>query len=133
MSTHITSDLGEAMYLARWRNHAPKLTSVDIVPGEGTANRLLLTFEGPDVFMDHYDYVEGKCGELDPDPTALSRLFKEILALVRARKKARIAAATSAHASTKLSTGASTELSTGASTKLSTGASTKLSTGGGSV
>jgi hypothetical protein len=95
-NTCITSDLGEAMYLVRWRNQAPKLTSVDIVPGEGTANRLLLTFEGSNVFMDHYDYIEGKCGELDPDHTTLSRLFKEILAIVRAKKKARIEAATSA-------------------------------------
>jgi hypothetical protein len=91
--TCITSDLGEAMYLVRWRNHAPRLTSVDIVPGEGTANRLLLTFEGPGVFMDHYDYIDGKCGELDPDPTTLSRLFKEILALVRAKKAAAKASA----------------------------------------
>ena len=104
-NTCITSDLGEAMYLVRWRHRAPKLTDVDIVPGEGTANRLLMTFEGSDVFMDHYDYIEGKCGQLDPDPTTLSRLFKEILAHVRAKKKARIEAGASGHASTKLSTG----------------------------
>ena len=87
-NTCITSDLGEAMYLVRWKNGAPKLTSVDIVPGEGAANRFLLTFDGPDVFSDHYDYVEGKCGAIDPDPATLARLFKEILAFVRARKAA---------------------------------------------
>jgi hypothetical protein len=121
-NTCITSDLGEAMYLVRWRNRAPKLTDVDIVPDEGTANRLLMTFEGSDVFMDHYDYMEGKCGQLDPDPTSLSRLFKEILALVRAKKKARITATASVHTSTKLSTGASTLRQ-----------AQDISTGGGSI
>jgi hypothetical protein len=101
--TCITSDLGEAMYLFRWKYRAPRLVSVDIIPddgsitrlvspsnhnNQGTANRLVMTFEGPDVFFDHYDYIEGKCGALDPDPTSLSRLFKEILGFVRAKKKA---------------------------------------------
>jgi hypothetical protein len=111
--TCITSDLGEAMYLFRWRHRAPKLTSVDIIPGDGstsltnqgTENRLVMTFEGPDVFFDHYDYIEGKCSALAPDSTTLSRLFKEILALVHAKKKARLEAGASGHASTKLGTG----------------------------